>query len=184
MTKNLTCKTCGQPRDKGCLQCKLCQANQFCERQKAKAMIKKEKEQIRAEKKRIKRENHIPTLKKKADTAFSKFIRNRDDWTCKTCELLKKPNTQFFGANAHCSHFVGRMNMATRYEEKNCICQCAKENVFMEGNKPVFALYLTRKYGEGIIEELVKQGNTTIKADAQFFKDIIKKYDPQTKTRD
>ena len=156
MTKNLTCKICGRPRKKGQRKCDKCKARE----------------------KREERANSIPILKKEADRVFSKFIRNRDMWTCQTCGI------QIFGSNAHCSHFVGRNNMATRYEEKNCICQCAKENMFMEGNKPKFALVLMKKYGTGIIEELVKQGNTTIKADAQFFKDIIKKYDPQTKTRD
>lgn len=145
----LTCKICGGTRKKGQRKCDKCKAKDKLE----------------------KRANSIPLLKKEADQVFSNFIRNRDNWTCQTCGL------QVFGSNSHCSHFVGRNNMATRYEEKNCICQCAKENMFMEGNKPKFALTLMKKYGTGIIEELVNQGEQKIEITPEFFKAIINKYD-------
>jgi len=141
------------------------------DKQKEQRRKKQEREALRKEKARIKRENHIPTLKKEADRLFSYFIRNRDNWTCQTCGI------KVYGSNAHCSHFVGRNNMATRYEERNCICQCSRENMFMEGNKPKFALFLMKKYGNEIIEELVNQGEQVVEPTPEFFKNIIKKYD-------
>lgn len=140
------------------------------QKQIEKARKKKEREALRKEKARIKKENHIPTLKKEADRLFSNFIRNRDNWTCQTCGL------KVWGSNAHCSHFIGRNNIMTRYDEQNCICQCARENMFMEGNKPKFALILMRKYGTGIIEELVNRSEINFEVDAGFFKMIIEKY--------
>jgi hypothetical protein len=66
--------------------------------------------------------------------------------------------------------------MATRWEELNCICQCAEENIFAEGAKPKFAEYLMLKHGYDIIYKLNKQGQTYFKPTAEYLKELIKKY--------
>lgn len=170
--KEITTKvcSCGKPRINGrrkCLQC-----ISALEREKKKIRMERKKLLVatRKQKKREKKENHIPTLIKKADKAFSDFIRARDKYICQTCgKRLDK-------SNAHCSHFVGRMNMNTRFEEKNCICQCAEENIFHEGNKPLFAEYLIGKYGIEIIKELNEKARTIKQWQAQELKDLIKYY--------
>lgn len=157
----LLCKICGKERQKGQLKCNSCSQKQFQKRQR---------EKIRKEKKQEKKANSIPHLKELADQVFSQWIRERDRWTCQTCWRKLDKN------NAQCSHFISRTNMATRYEPKNCICQCAKENMFQEGNKPAFSLYLVDKYGVEIIRELVRQGNQVVKVSPEFFKEIIAEY--------
>jgi len=125
---------------------------------------------LRKSKKKEKRENHVPTLIKKADKAFSDYIRARDKYVCQTCFKI------LTNKNAHCSHFVGRMNMNTRFEELNCICQCAEENIFKEGSKPQFAEYLINKYGAEIIKKLNDQGKIYRKWTAPELKELIKFY--------
>lgn len=44
--------------------------------------------------------------------------------------------------------------MATRYHEKNCNAQCRSCNRFDEGNIIGYIRGLTKKYGQGIIEDL------------------------------
>lgn len=51
---------------------------------------------------------------KKADTEFSKWIRERDG-KCKRCGTIK---------NLTCSHFWVRQHSATRYDPKNCVSVC------------------------------------------------------------
>ena len=61
---------------------------------------------------------------KKADTEFSKFIRERD----KRCFFCPNPATQ-------CSHYWGRNISATRYNDKNADGICGGCHMRHEGNK-------------------------------------------------
>lgn len=93
------------------------------------------------------------TLQKKLDNIFSKFIRLRDAdknglIRCCACGVLIP------WEDSDCSHFVSRQYLFTRYEQKNCHASCRKCNRFLEGNKEAYALFLVRKYGAGIFEEL------------------------------
>lgn len=58
-------------------------------------------------------ERKIWTMKK-ADTEFSKFIRERD----KRCQRCGKEGP------LTCSHFWGRAHKGTRYDPKNCVAIC------------------------------------------------------------
>jgi len=56
-------------------------------------------------------------------------------------------------------HYVRRGKWRTRYDERNVNPQCHTCNRNYEGSKPAYTVYLIRKYGPKIIEELVELGN-------------------------
>lgn len=61
----------------------------------------------------------LPTMKQMmtmADAAFSKYIRERDNWTCVVCGSVKTPQ---------CGHLIRRSRMNVRFSENNCNCQCS-----------------------------------------------------------
>lgn len=104
------------------------------------------------------RERTATWYKKKADSLFSLFIRqkyadkdgNIKCYTCPTIRPIKKMQN---------GHFISRRYLGTRYEEKNCRPQCWYCNGHGYGNgRPVeFATGLKAEYGAGIVEELYNQ---------------------------
>lgn len=104
----------------------------------------------------------LTKLKQKADSAFSLFIRNKyadedGNVQCYTCHFRGKVN------QLHCGHFVSRVYLNTRYDERNCRPQCAGCNIFGNGKAPEFAIKLMAEYGESIIGELYTKGKTLSK---------------------
>lgn len=94
-----------------------------------------------------------PTLIKKLDNIFSKFIRLRDSDSNGYCRCISCGSIHFW-KNIHNGHFVNRQHIATRFNEKNCNAQCVKCNTFDEGNNIGYMKGLIKKYGQGIIDEL------------------------------
>src|SRR3990167_2821363 len=119
----------------------------------------------------MKRKKTISQLKKLADNVFSKWIRNRDR-RCVTCGSTK---------NLKCGHFKSRAFNLTRYRENNCHAQCVACNIFRNGNMPLYAEFLERKYGQGIIQELNSVARVLHQFKRHELEYIIKKYDLQTK---
>ena len=97
----------------------------------------------------------VSSLKKKLDIIFSRYIRARDKNVCFTCD--KKLEGRF----SQNGHFVPRQYNATRYDERNCNCQCYACNMLYNGQPTEYALRLQKKYGEGIIKELNDLRKTT-----------------------
>lgn len=93
---------------------------------------------------------------KKADLEFSRFIRNRDKWTCYFCRKPYPPNSQ----GMQNSHFWGRGNSATRYDPKNCDAACAACHFRNEGNKQ--GLYREKK-----LEQLGQEGYAALERKAR-----------------
>lgn len=106
------------------------------------------------------------------DTYFSQFVRLSDmnsEGFCKcvSCGKLKP----WSGGKTHAGHFIGKhrsMNFRVRWDLKNVHCQCYNCNANLEGNKYEYAVFLLRKYGRAIINEL------KIKASKSFNPDIFK----------
>lgn len=90
----------------------------------------------------------VQKLKKVADKVFSDYIRQRDGYTCFTCG--KRLENRF----SQNGHFISRQYNATRYDERNCNCQCYACNVLYNGQAAEYAIRLQVKYGIGIVEEL------------------------------
>lgn len=74
----------------------------------------------------------MPKVKpNKADRLFSKYIRNRDNWTCQRCGGQYEPPTRAL----HCSHYYRRGIHATRFDPENCIALCYGCHVRLESDK-------------------------------------------------
>lgn len=129
------------------------------------------------------------TLMKKADDAFSLFIRTRDSqpyegraFRCISCQRVL-PIEQ-----ADCGHYVNRQHMSLRFSESNCNIQCRKCNRFMEGNIQDYRKGLIRKIGEQKVVLLEAQKNVTNKISnfeleilAKHYKEETKKFEYQIK---
>lgn len=105
----------------------------------------------------------IPTtaqLKKRLDTVFSKYIRqkyaNDGVVNCVTCGNFEP------WKDTDAGHFVSRQYLATRYDERNVFPQCRSCNRFHEGRKDDYSLFLIQEFGVEIIKELTdKKWETT-----------------------
>lgn len=93
---------------------------------------------------------------KKADSLFSKYIRDRDK-RCFFCSNKASQN----------SHFWGRGNSATRYDPENCDGICGGCHMRHEGNKQ--GLYRDKK-----IEQLGGKGYKALESRARS---IVKRRD-------
>ena len=114
--------------------------------------------------------------KKKLDAVFSKYIRYRDNGQCFTCPKKDDPKRMQNG------HFNPRQYLKTRFDERNCNCQCYACNMLYGGNPATYALRLVEKYGEGIIEELERGRHIPVKLDIPWYEEKIEYY--KTKLKD
>jgi 5-methylcytosine-specific restriction endonuclease McrA len=112
----------------------------------------------------------IKPLIKKLDGVFSLYIRERDHHTCFTCGKILEPNKSQNG------HYISRKYLSTRWDLRNCNCQCVSCNVFKHGNMDVYAINLQKKYGNNILNELQELKNTVIKYSADTLMDMIEFY--------
>src|SRR3990167_3913 len=91
-------------------------------------------------------------LIRKADSKFSKWVRERGSRQgcnqCVTCGRWLPISDLDSG------HYVSREYHSLCYDERNVWPQCKSCNRFKEGRKDQFALFLIRKFGPHILEEL------------------------------
>jgi len=116
------------------------------------------------------RQRDYKGLMRKADTIFSKYIRQRDSIGYnetlgsnfnKCCTCGRiKENT---GGMIHAGHFQKRANMATRYDEQNVNAQCKKCNSFEGGRDFEYGMFIDEKYGPGTAVKLYNKANARIK---------------------
>jgi hypothetical protein len=127
----------------------------------------------------------VAKLKKKADIAFSKFIRHRDGrWShevgwetlCITCgKWLPLKQMQ-------AGHFVSRAVNALRYHPHNVNGQCYGCNVAKNGDQYNHGLQIDVKYGEGTAAKLFARRHETHKFTPEELKIIIE--DAKQKTHE
>lgn len=122
------------------------------------------------------------TLTRKADEAFSLFIRTRDSqpfegkaFKCISCGRPLSID------QADCGHFINRQHMSLRFSELNCNAQCRKCNRFMEGNFSGYRQGLIEKIGENKVLLLEAQKNQTHKITTFELGVIAKHYKEETK---
>ncbi len=65
----------------------------------------------------------------------------------------------------HCGHFISRRVFATRWDEINCQVQSVAENIYNQGNAPVFAQKIIDIYGKGVFDGLMMRRNNRVKKD-------------------
>lgn len=139
-------------------------------REREKNKQAQERAKLRRAKKREAKKTSVATLKKVLDQVFSQYIRQRDKGICVTCG--KRDDWR----NMQNGHYVSRQFNATRYDERNCNCQCPACNVFKSGNMDEYTLFIIRKYGVEMPEELNQLKNTVKQFTSQELQDMINHY--------
>lgn len=96
----------------------------------------------------------IKHLKLRVWTLISLYVRKRDGYRCVTCGAT--------GVNMDCGHYRhnSERNMslggnALWYDLRNLNCQCSFNcNRNLSGNLANYAIFLEKKYGSGILQEI------------------------------
>lgn len=133
----------------------------------------------------------IPTLTRKADAVFSRYIRQRDATTyvedieglsvragpCVTCSKIIPVEGKGCG---HAGHFIVRGCKLTRYDERNVHLQCNYDNTYRFGEQFKHSQAIRRMYGQEVLDELVEL-EATYKRDGHKFtrgelQEVIDKY--------
>jgi len=117
----------------------------------------------------------LSKAKKKLDTVFSQFIRLRGSneegyGNCFTCDRLKH------WKEVHCGHFITRAKLSTRWMETNCQFQCAKCNLFAQGEQYIFGRKLDEFHGEGTAESIQIASNQTRKFSVHELEEMYQYY--------
>lgn len=116
---------------------------------------------------------------RKADQAFSLYIRTRDAqpyegraFRCISCGRVL-PIEQ-----ADCGHYVNRQHMSLRFSELNCNAQCSHCNRFDEGNMSGYRRGLINKIGlqkvellESMKHQVNKLSSFELEAIAKYYKE-------------
>lgn len=97
----------------------------------------------------------------RADAWMSKYIRLRDADENGYCRCITCGKIMFWQDDHRCQngHYIGRGNMNTRFDEKNCHAQCFDCNCNHEGWKQHYEKALIEKYGEQEVALLEKRGH-------------------------
>ena len=114
-------------------------------------------------------------LKKKLDAIFSKYIRwyyaDANGYVeCYTCGVTKPVKEM------QCGHFQSRRHYATRWHTDNCIPQCVKCNMFMQGNIWVYGNKLKAEIGDVKFNKLIQLSNSTVKYTQQDYLNMLEYY--------
>jgi len=130
-------------------------------------------------------------LTRKADQAFSRYIRNRDSTTylqneeglsvpagrCITCQKIIP--TSGLGSG-HAGHFIPRGNKLLRYDPRNVHLQCVSCNKYNQGEQWKHGRAIERLYGEVVLRELeeldAKYKREGHKFTREELEEVIKKY--------
>lgn len=123
--------------------------------------------------KKIEKLKSVSYLKKSLWKAFSKFIRERDNYTCFTCG--KKAE----GAGMHAGHFITGATCPTElyFSEMNVHAQCYHCNINLSGNWVIYEQKMLSKYGEEVVNTLKKSRFTIDKKDWSWYHEKIAHYE-------
>ena len=122
------------------------------------------------------------SLVKKLDRVFSEYIRLRDSkpygykyFRCISCGQIK-PYEQM-----DCGHFIGRMHMATRFDEENCHGECRMCNRFSPDHMIYYQRNLERLIGRSRLDLLIARGKGTKKWTAWELEILCNHYSEEVK---
>lgn len=103
--------------------------------------------------KKRKKRSPVQIAHDKADSAFSDYIRQRDNGVCVTCgaRVWDSEKGEVNWKAMQSGHFRhGKFD----FDVINRNCQCVRCNHFLSGNLGAYALYLIKKYGEDAVRDL------------------------------
>lgn len=107
---------------------------------------------------------------RKADTAFSLFIRERDYYKCCTCPKDKG------SAPIQCGHLFTRGFYSTRWEEDNAKAQCAGCNMRHERDPGPMTVVWLEEFGQEGYADISRQANRASNFKTWEIEEIAEKY--------
>ena len=112
---------------------------------------------------------------KPADSAFSKCIRERANWTCERCGSVT-PDDKRMGL--HCSPFHGRGKWATRFDSDNCEAICYGCHAHLGASPHLHEQRQREKLGDGLYQIVLERSQDTSlgRLAKRTQKDIAKHY--------
>lgn len=114
----------------------------------------------------------IPRLMKKADKAFSQYVRDRDGKCVLDCD---KCTTVI-----QCGHLIRRGKLSVRFDETNCNAQCSYHNFLHNSEPEHYYRWFIKNYGHLPLIDLVDRSKIKMKLPTSELRDylysIIKKY--------
>ncbi len=129
------------------------------------------------EKKKVERKKKaesITTLKKKLDSLFSTYIRQKYEVDgvveCYTCGV-QKPIPQMQNA-----HFWSRSHLSTRWDEDNCRVCCVGCNVYKHGNYIVYTMKILNEIGQEAFDRLEQKKNLSFSPSREWLLKQIEFY--------
>jgi hypothetical protein len=123
------------------------------------------------------RKESVNAWKKKAWTVFSKWIRERDKYTCYTCGKVKEPTSH--ASFMHAGHFISRTHNATLFHPDNSHAQYYYCNVRERGNIGEYAYRLSRELGAKRFNALLALGRTYKTFTVEELKAVYERYRPK-----
>lgn len=124
-----------------------------------------------------KRRSSLPTLVRKLDKVFSKYIRLRDSkafgyrgFRCISCGQIKPIS------KADCGHYYSRAKMSVRFDEDNAHGECSFCNRFCADHLVGYRENLIKKIGQQRFDLLRVRANQTKKWSEFELTELIKYY--------
>lgn len=121
-----------------------------------KSVFEKEPQVKVRKKRKLPQEKDLKQIIKDLDTVFSKFIRLRK---ADSNGIVRCFTSGVFmhWKESQAGHFISRRHLPTRWDEINVQVQSVAENIFNQGNAPVFAERIEEVYGKSALEILLRK---------------------------
>jgi hypothetical protein len=122
---------------------------------------------------KLEKDKSVSFLKKKLWKLFSKYIRERDKYTCFTCGKIAD------GSGMHAGHFITGATCPTElyFSETNVHAQCYHCNINLSGNWVIYEQKMLTKYGLETIDTLKKSRFVIDKKDWSWYHEKIAYYE-------
>lgn len=104
-----------------------------------------------------------------ADEAFSWYVRLRDK-ICQRCESEVSLNPKGLPNSHHASHFQGRGDENTRFDEENVICLCHGCHAYFTARPSEHTAWQVERIGQEKVDELVLRSHMYKKKDREMMK--------------
>ena len=110
-----------------------------------------------------------------ADDAFSKCVRERNDYICERCNAVHQRGS----GGLHCSHIYSRSHRTIRWAGDNAQALCFACHQWYGKNPADSGLWINDLMGEGCMAILREKLNSKVKVPKIEEKDIAKHYREQ-----
>lgn len=106
------------------------------------------------------------SLVRTLDKAFGDYIKERDR-RCVTCGSVQ---------NLQPGHLFSRVAFSTRWDTRNCFCQCRNCNFRHEYDPGPLTMYFLKRFGTAAYEELHRRHRITVKYSDSMLEEMIQQF--------